>query len=131
MKRYELTDIQWSSVAHFFPVRTGKGRPSRPARTIFDGLLWVLCSGAAWRDLPERYGPWKTVYHRFRVWQRAGLFEQILGVLNMQLNEKGLIDWGLWEVDSTVVKASKAASGAKKKPTGQPKTRPSAGRRAV
>lgn len=49
----------------------------------------------------------------------------------MQLNEKGLIDWGLWEVDSTVVKASKAASGAKKKPTGQPKTRPSAGRRAV
>lgn len=57
--------------------------------------MWILCSGADWRDLLERFGPWKTVYHCFREWQRSGLFEQILALLHLKLNEESLIDWDL------------------------------------
>jgi transposase len=116
MRRYELLDSQWLVIESLFPKKsTGRGRPCRSHREILNGILWVLCSGAAWRDLPERYGPWKTVYDRFRRWQQSGLFELILRHLQLKLNEQGLIDWQLWEIDSTMVKAAKAAAGAKKK----------------
>ena len=116
MKRYELHDNQWDAIKELFPERHGKGRPGHPPRQMLNGILWILCSGASWRDLPERFGPWKTVYHRFREWQRNGLFERILMFLHLKLNEQGLIDWNLWEIDSTTVKAAKSAAGAKKKP---------------
>lgn len=120
MKRYELHDNQWDAIKELFPERRGKGRPGHSPRHILNGIMWILCSGAAWRDLPERFGSWKTVYHRFREWQRSGLFEQILALLHLKLNEEGLIDWDLWEIDSTTVKASKSAAGAKKKPGNKP-----------
>ena len=120
LKRYELHDNQWAAIKELFPERRGKGRPGHSPRHILNGIMWILCSGAAWRDLPERFGSWKTVYHRFREWQRSGLFEQILALLHLKLNEDGLIDWDLWEVDSTTVKASKSAAGAKKKPGNKP-----------
>jgi transposase len=121
MRRYELYDNQWDAIKELFPDRVGKrGRPGHPPRQILNGILWVLCSGAPWRDLPERYGPCKTVYHRFRQWQKSGLFDQILALLHLKLNAEGLIDWDLWAVDATVVKASKAAAGAKKKPVFKP-----------
>lgn len=115
MKRYELTDNQWDVIKDLFPVNSGRGRPSRPSRVVLNGIFWVLCSGAPWRDLPERYGSWQTIYHRFTQWQKSGLFHQILAFLHLKMNEKGLIDWYLWEIDSTTVKAAKAAAGAKKK----------------
>lgn len=120
MKRYELHDNQWDAIKGLFPDQQGKGRPRLPARQMLNGILWILCSGAAWRDLPERFGSWKTVYHRFGQWQRSGLFAQILAVLHLKMNEQGLIDWDLWEIDSTAVKASKAAAGAKKKLVNKP-----------
>jgi transposase len=120
MKRYELHDNQWDVIKGLFPVRVGKGRPSLPPRQILNGILWILCSGAAWRDLPERFGSWKTVYHRFNQWQRDGLFAQILSVLHLKMNEQGLVDWDLWQIDSTTVKAAKAAAGAKKKRVNKP-----------
>ncbi|WP_156639360.1 transposase, partial [Levilactobacillus koreensis] len=63
-KRYELEDDQWKRIASLFPpYRTG--RPSKiDDRTAFNAILWVMRSGAAWRDLPERYGAWQTVYSR-------------------------------------------------------------------
>mgnify|MGYP000270454307 CR=1 FL=1 len=59
MRRYELTDTQWDLIEAI-------GRPRLDDRRLFNGILWILCSGAAWRDLPERYGKWQTVYSRFR-----------------------------------------------------------------
>ena len=121
MRRYELHDTQWDAIKELFPDRSGKqGRPGHPPRQLLNGIFWILCSGSAWRDLPERYGPWKTVYHRFRSWQRSGLFDQMLLLLHMNLNDQGLIDWHLWEVDSTTVHAAKASAGAKKKPARKP-----------
>ena len=116
MRRYELSDEQWEEIQDFFPQRVGgKGRPARPSRQMLNGIFWILYSGASWRDLPDRYGPWKTVYDRFSKWRRDGTFDKVLSHLQMKLDEKRLLDWTIFGVDSTSVKASKAAAGARKK----------------
>jgi transposase len=113
-RRHELSEIQWQRIADLFPIGGGRGRPWRDHRQIVNGLFWKLNTGVPWRDLPERYGPWKTVYDRFRRWQREGRFERILQRLRLQLDELGRIDWEFWAVDSTNIRASRAAAGAKK-----------------
>lgn len=77
--------------------------------------MTARCSGAKWRDLPERYGPWKTVNQRFRQWRDDGTFEQVLQHLHLCLREDGLIDLDTWMVDSTSIRATRAASCARKK----------------
>jgi transposase len=116
MRRYELTDTQWERITELFPNNEGKlGAPWKNHRQILNGIFWVLCSGAPWRDLPQRYGNWKTVYDRFRRYRIEGMFDRILARLQLQLNEEGLIDYHLWEVDSTTVRAHKSAAGAGRK----------------
>ena len=88
---------------------------------MLNGILWVLCSGAAWRDMPERFGPWSTVYQRFRDWRDDGTFDQVLERLHIRLNQEGLIDLDTWMIDSTAVRATRASSGAGK--TGGQKSR--------
>ena len=63
--------------------------------------------------MPERYGKWKTVYDRFRRYRKEGMFDQILSRLQLELNEQGLIDYELWEVDATLTRAHKSAAGAR------------------
>ena len=102
-KRYELSDEAWAVVADLFTETHGRGRPRLSDRLMLDGVLWVLCSGAAWRDMPERFGPWSTVYQRFRGWRNQGTFDQMLKRLHLRLNEQGLIDLQTWMIDSTAV----------------------------
>jgi transposase len=113
-RRHELSDEQWEIVEPLLPVQRGRGQRFRDHRTLLNGMFWKLCSGAAWRDLPERYGPWETVYSRFRRWTKAGLFGEILKALRLRLAEDGNLDYSTWLVDSTSVRATKAAAGAKK-----------------
>ena len=116
MRRYELNDEQWGRIADLFPSSEGKrGGQWKNHRQVLNGIFWVLCSGAPWRDLPQRYGKWKTVYDRFRRYRIEGMFDKILARLQLQLNEEGLIDYHLWEVDSTTVRAHKSAAGAGEK----------------
>ena len=82
---------------------------------MLNGVLWVLCSGAAWRDMPERFGPWSTVYQRIRHWCNRGAFDQMLKRLHIKLNEHGLIDQETWMINSTAVRATWASYGAGKK----------------
>ena len=79
IRRYELTDAEWERLQPYFPERQAgdKGRPKREPRDLLNGIFWIARSGAAWRDLPERYGPWQTVYKRFREWSESGLIEKI------------------------------------------------------
>ena len=78
--------------------------------------------GAPWRDVPERYGAWKTIYDRFNRYRRDGTLDRILEALQVRLDRAGLIDWDLWCIDGTTVPATRAAAGAGKR--GVPKNPP-------
>lgn len=114
MRRYELTDEQWTVIEPLLP-KAATGRPLNVPRQMLNAMFWVLRSGAPWRDLPERFGPWQTVYHHFNSWRRRGVFGQILAALQVRLDAEGRIDWDLWCVDGTMVRASRSAAGAGKK----------------
>ena len=70
-RRYEISDEQWERIKEMFP-RAKTGRPGKDSRLIFNAILWIVCSGAPWRNLPERFGSWKTVYSRFCKWRDEG-----------------------------------------------------------
>ena len=124
-RRYELTDSQWELIKDMLPEMSGRGRPWTEHRKVVNGLFWILNSGAPWRDLPERYGAWETVYYRFYRWQQDGTFDVILEKLQVILDEHGYIDWELWCVDGTSIRAHKSAAGAGKKGAlKSPKTMP-------
>ena len=116
MKRHELTDEQWTLVDPLIPRSKVKtGRPPSDRRRMLNGIFWILGTGAPWRDLPERFGPWQTVYDHFAKWRKSGVFVRIIEALQIKLDEKGLIDWDLWCVDGANVRAARAAAGANKK----------------
>jgi transposase len=115
-KRHALTDEQWERIAPLIPRSPARtGRPPKDRRLMLDGIFWVLATGAPWRDLPERFGPWQTVYDHFARWRRNGIFAKVIEVLQIKLDAQGLIDWELWCVDGASVRASRAAAGADKK----------------
>ena len=78
-RRYEATDEEWERIAHHFKRGNGvkMGRPRNDDRQMLNGILWIARSGASWRDLPERYGAWSSVYRRFKEWEESGLFQKI------------------------------------------------------
>ena len=125
MKRHELEDDQWELVEPLVPKSVAKtGRRPKDRRLMLDGVFWVLCTGAPWRDLPERFGPWKTVYGYYSKWRRTGVFARIVELLQIKLDERGLIDWDLWCVDGANVRAARAAAGADKKVSNATPTSP-------
>lgn len=117
MRRYELTDEEWGLIEDLLPRPRpgGRGRRWRDHRQVLDGIFWILRSGSSWRDLPERYGPWRTAYGRFVRWRRDGTFGRMMVRLHALLQAEGLIDWELFCVDGTHVRAAKAAAGARRK----------------
>jgi transposase len=116
MRRHELTDDQFRLLEPYLP-RSGSegGHPWAEHRRILNGLFWKLRTGAQWRDIPERYGPWSTIYDRYRRWCQEGRFACMLVALRQSLDERGSLDWEQWWVDSTSIRASRAATGARKK----------------
>lgn len=73
MRRHELTYCEWELLAPLIP-RAGTGRPRVADRQVVKGMVYKIRTGVSWRDLPERYGPWKTVYTRFRRYALADVF---------------------------------------------------------
>ncbi|KJJ99604.1 transposase [Pseudomonas sp. 5] len=113
--RYNLSDKAWDIVADLFVDPTRRGQPRRDDRKMLNGILWVLCSGAPWRDMLDELGPWSSVYQRFRDWRNQRVFDQMLKRLQLKLNENGQIDLKTWMIDSTAVRASRSSAGAGKK----------------
>jgi transposase len=111
--RHELSDHEWSLLEPLLPERGG-GRPFADHRRMLNGLFWWLETGAPWRDIPERYGSWKSLYTRFSRWRRNGMWSRILSMLHAELDCSGRIDWTHFSVDATNVRAHKAAAGARK-----------------
>lgn len=126
MARYDLSDEEYALIEPYLPPeRSGKaGNPYRSHRQVLNGIFWVLSSGAAWRDLPERYGPWKTVHGRFRRWTQTGVFDKILQALEGRARAAGRIDFEFSAVDGSVVRAHKCAAGARKKGLRPKKAKP-------
>ena len=109
IRRYELSDNEWTRLKPYFEGEAQKkGRPRRDARELLNAILWIARSGAAWRDLPERYGAWQTAYKRFVQWQASGLLEK---VFHEQSTDA---DYETLSTDSTYIKAHKASTGAQR-----------------
>jgi transposase len=117
MRRGELSDKQWKRLAPLLPPQKPKtGRPNLEHRQVVNGILWVLRTGAPWRDLPERYGKWTTVSSRFYRWRKAGIWDRILAQLQAEGDAQDELDWEIHFVDGTIVRAHQHAAGAKKQP---------------
>lgn len=113
--RADLSDAQWAVLEPLLPVGKKPGRPRRwQLRQLMDGIRWRTRTGAPWRDVPQRYGPWESVYGLFRRWQRDGTWAAILTSAQVRADAAGLITWDV-SVDSTVARAHQHAAGARKK----------------
>ena len=113
--RYALTNDQWERIAPLLPPPGLGGRPPADPRRMVDAAFWILHSGSPWRDLPDRFGPWQTVYDRYSGMRASGLLDRVVARLQLRLNEAGLIDRDLFCIDGTNVRAARAAGGAAKK----------------
>ena len=108
MKRYEVSASQWRRMEGFLPGRAGHvGVTAKDNRQFVNGVLWVLRSGAQWKDLPPGYGNWKSVHKRFTRWARAGLWERIFQLLLDDPDNRYVM------IDSTIVRAHQQAASGK------------------
>ena len=110
----DLTNQQWEVVQTILPadpVRPdGRGRPWSDRRKVLNGALWVLRTGAPWKDLPPRYGPYQTVHRRYQNWVDSGAFEKVLMALARHLQDAGGLDLRECFVDGTFVPAKKGGA---------------------
>lgn len=109
----QLTDEQWSLIEPLIPEKekniNGRGRPFTSPRAILSGVLWVLKTGARWRDLPEKYPPNTTCHRRFKHWCQLGIMKKILEKLALHLKKIGAIDLTETYIDASFVEAKKGA----------------------
>jgi transposase len=105
----------WKKLEPLLPAeRGGMGRPRFPNRPMVEAILWKHRTGAPWRDLPETYGPWISVFMRFNRWSKAGVWRSVLDVLREEADSEWLM------IDATVIRAHQHAAGAKGGPTRKP-----------
>ncbi|WP_411093664.1 IS5 family transposase [Streptomyces sp. 049-1] len=113
IRRHELTDAEWELLAPLIP-RAATGRSRVSDRQVINGMVYKIRTGISWRDLPERYGPWKTVYTRFRRYALDGVFARALQQVQAEADAAGDIDW-LVQIDSTIVRAHQHAAATGRK----------------
>jgi transposase len=107
MDTYDLTDVEWLVIEPLLP-RKWRGVKRVDDRRVLNGIFWVLRSGAPWRDLPERYGPYTTVYNRFNRWRKAGLWDRLMDEITKAY------DGDVQMIDSSIARVHQHAAGAKK-----------------
>ena len=119
-QRGNLTNTQWQRLKPLLPPQKPTvGRPNNDHRQTINGILWILRTGAPWRDMPERYGAWETVSGRFYRWRRRGIWNRILQSLQQQADEQGRLNWEVHHVDGSVIRAHQHSAGAKRGPLTQ------------
>jgi transposase len=110
LARLLMEDSEWAFFSEFITsVRGRGGRPGGDHRRVLDGIFWIARTGAQWRDLPEEFGKWSSVYRQFRRWTLAGLWELVLEALN----ESDVSPPQVQMIDSTIIRAHHQAAGAK------------------
>jgi transposase len=109
--RHAIRDEDWERIKHLLPGQAGQpGVTAKDNRLFVDAVLWIAKTGAPWRDLPERFGLWNSVWKRFSRWARKGVWQKVF----QHLQDVDL-EWLI--LDSTIVRAHPHAAGAKKKAT--------------
>lgn len=111
MSRGDLSEAEWRVLRDLLPIvpsMRGRGRRPTANRAVLNGILWRLRCGAPWRDVPEKYGKWNTIYRRFRRWSEAGTWE----IVSVTLAEM-MADTGHYSIDSTTIRAHVSAAGVK------------------
>jgi transposase len=108
MNRDLLSDAQWQRIAPLLPGKPGDpGRSGEDNRLFVEAVLWLVRTGVPWRDLPERFGKWGSVWKRFRRWALKGVFERVFNALS------GDPDFEYALIDGTIVKVHRHGAGAK------------------
>lgn len=111
--RNVLSDEHYALIKPLLPASNRPGHPWKDHRLVLNAIPWVLPTGARWRDLPrDTYGPRQTVYERFNRWSKDGTWARIIEALHIRLDQKGQIDWDLFCIDGSSVRASRDAAGA-------------------
>lgn len=110
MARFDLSDTEWAIIAPLLPGADGdrNGRPRLDDRKVLNGIFFVLRTGTPWRDLPERYGPYTTVYNRFNRWAKRGVWLKVFEALAARSPQS------MHLIDSSIVRAHQHAAGGKK-----------------
>jgi transposase len=108
--RAQLTDKEWTFVEPYLPIGEFGPYPER-LREQFEGVIWRFRTGSQWREVPERFGAWQTVYNRFTGWRNAGVFQALLEGVIAEAARRGEIDLSLVSVDSTTARAHHDAAG--------------------
>ncbi|MEX5638198.1 IS5 family transposase [Parafrankia sp. FMc2] len=109
MTRGDLTDGEWELIEPHLPL--GASGPIPDLRSYFNAVMWRFRTGSPWRDVPERYGSWSTIYDRFRTWARDGIFQTLMDAMITEAAARGAVDLSLASVDSTVARAHHHAAG--------------------
>jgi transposase len=115
LSRHEVTDEEWAVLEPLLPRDARQGHRWADHRMVLDGVFHRVRTGQPWRDLPARYGNWKTVYNRHRRWSGDGTWEKILDALRVGADQDQGVDWTV-AVDATVVRAHQHAAGARHRP---------------
>jgi transposase len=105
----ELSDDQWALIEPLLPGRKRRGRPRADDRRTLNGILWVLRSGARWKDLPPRYGSKSTCHRRLNQWQGQGVWEKIRLTFLGTLDRQAKLDWDAAFLDGSFVPGKKGA----------------------
>jgi transposase len=108
--RFDVTDAEWALIEPHLPVAATGPLPRR-VREQFNGVLWRFRTGSGWRDVPDRYGPWSTIYSRFSSWAKAGVFQDLMDALIAEAAARGQVGLELVSVDSTIVRAHHESAG--------------------
>lgn len=117
MKRFDLSDKEFALIKDIATYKPVRGPEPKQIREMLDAILFILCTGIPWRCLPDGFPPWRSVYARFRVYQKLGIFEQILATLQKTASARRQIHLTLICVDGSYVRAHRHAAGAVKKTT--------------
>ena len=107
MARFDLSDAEWTIIGPLLPNKP-RGVARVDDRRVVNGIFYILRTGSPWRDLPERYGPYTTVYNRYNRWSKAGVWLRVFQALSAQSPQS------LHLIDSSIVRAHQHAAGGKK-----------------
>ena len=116
MSRHDITTDTWKRIEPIVcPARQEhRGRPAQDARTVLNGIIWILCTGAPWRDLPQEFGPWQTVYKRFNAWSKSSVWRDVLLELSHEADLESVL------IDGTYIRAHQHSAGGKGGATPKP-----------